>query len=264
MSIKLTETQVALLNRASQREDKHLTPPAGARLGPAKKAAAKLLEEGLVREVRARKDAPVWRRDESADQAFALKLTAAGLKAITIDAEGDANAESGSGAERRTESGGVVGSDARGIDAPDAGSGAVSSEEAPSVRIPRAGTKIDGVVAMLGREAGATIDEIVAETGWLPHTARAALTGLRKRGYALASDRSDRMRGTVYRIARGEAGGARGEADATIAAGSERGERTSHDAAGPVPAGADPEKPAEAARTPRKVRGAPARTRRAA
>ena len=35
----------------------------------------------------------------------------------------------------------------------------------------------------------ATIDEIVAATGWLPHTARAALTGLRKRGYAIASDR---------------------------------------------------------------------------
>jgi hypothetical protein len=98
-----------------------------------------------------------------------------------------------------------------------------SSEEAPSVHVPRAGTKISAVIAMLGREAGATIDELVAETGWLPHTARAALTGLRKRGYALASDRSDRMRGTVYRIARGEA-------DATIAAGSERGEGTSHDA----------------------------------
>jgi hypothetical protein len=28
--------------------------------------------------------------------------------------------------------------------------------------------------------------EIVATTDWLPHTARAALTGLRKRGYAIA------------------------------------------------------------------------------
>ena len=42
----------------------------------------KLLEEGLVREVRARKDAPVWRRDEDTGQAFSLRLTAAGLKAI--------------------------------------------------------------------------------------------------------------------------------------------------------------------------------------
>ena len=88
MSIKLTDTQLALLSAASQRDDHCLTPPTGARSGPARKAAAKLLEEGLVKEVRARKDAPVWRRDEDADQAFALKLTAAGLKAIAIDAEG--------------------------------------------------------------------------------------------------------------------------------------------------------------------------------
>ena len=31
--------------------------------------------------------------------------------------------------------------------------------------------------------------ELVAATGWLPHTTRAALTGLRKRGYAVGIDR---------------------------------------------------------------------------
>jgi len=29
----------------------------------------------------------------------------------------------------------------------------------------------------------------VAATGWLPHTTRAALTGLRKKGHAIARDR---------------------------------------------------------------------------
>ena len=90
MSIKLTDTQLVLLSAASQRNDHCLTPPAGARLGPARKAAAKLLKEGLVKEVRARKDTPVWRRDEEADQAFALKLTAVGLKAIAVDQAGGA------------------------------------------------------------------------------------------------------------------------------------------------------------------------------
>jgi hypothetical protein len=66
-----------LLSAASQREDRHLTPP----------AAAKLLDAGLVKEVRARKDAPVWRRDDETGQAFALKLTAAGLKAIAAEAD---------------------------------------------------------------------------------------------------------------------------------------------------------------------------------
>jgi hypothetical protein len=51
---------------ALQRDDHCLTPPTGARLGPARKAAGKLLEAGLVKEVRTRKDAPVWRRDDFA------------------------------------------------------------------------------------------------------------------------------------------------------------------------------------------------------
>src|SRR5436305_2190756 len=54
---------------------------------------------------------------------------------------------------------------------------------------------------MLSHAEGVTIDEVVAATGGLPHTTRAALTGLRKRGYALNSDRTDRTRGSIYRIA---------------------------------------------------------------
>ena len=36
-------------------------------------------------------------------------------------------------------------------------------------------------------------------TGWLPHTARAALTGLRKRGYAVEAERSKNKKAR-YRI----------------------------------------------------------------
>ncbi len=53
------------------------------------------------------------------------------------------------------------------------------------VKIPREGTKQALVVGLLGREQGATLDELVAATGWLPHTTRAALTDLRRRGYSL-------------------------------------------------------------------------------
>ena len=42
---------------------------------------------------------------------------------------------------------------------------------------------------------GATIDELINAPEWLPHTTRAALTGLRKRGVALAIDRSDLTKG---------------------------------------------------------------------
>jgi hypothetical protein len=59
MSIKLNDTQLALLSGASRREDQYLSLSNGAKLAHARKAAAKLLEAGLVREVKARKEAPV-------------------------------------------------------------------------------------------------------------------------------------------------------------------------------------------------------------
>ena len=46
-------------------------------------------------------------------------------------------------------------------------------------------TKTDKVVALLKRKQGATLDDPVKATGWLPHTIRAAMTGLRKKGYPI-------------------------------------------------------------------------------
>lgn len=60
-----------------------------------------------------------------------------------------------------------------------------SAEPSHPVIAPRPGTKQALVVSLLGREHGATLDELVAATGWLPHTSRAALTDLRRRGYTL-------------------------------------------------------------------------------
>jgi DNA-binding MarR family transcriptional regulator len=57
------------------------------------------------------------------------------------------------------------------------------------------------VIEMLRAAEGATIAELAEAMGWLPHTTRAVLTGLRKRGYALRLDRSDAGRRSAYRIA---------------------------------------------------------------
>lgn len=55
------------------------------------------------------------------------------------------------------------------------------------------------VIGLLSRSQGATLDDLVTATGWLPHTTRAALTGLRKKGFALDSEKpADGPR--VYRI----------------------------------------------------------------
>ena len=50
---------------------------------------------------------------------------------------------------------------------------------------PRDGSKQALLVELLSRPEGASLGDFVSATGWLPHTTRAALTGLRRRGYAI-------------------------------------------------------------------------------
>ena len=97
MSIIFNDTQLVLLSAASQREDHCLVPPTGPKRAKAQRAAATLLEVGLVKEIRAKAEAPIWRRDDETGQSYALKLTAAGAKAIAVDETGPSEGE----AERR-------------------------------------------------------------------------------------------------------------------------------------------------------------------
>lgn len=62
----------------------------------------------------------------------------------------------------------------------------------------KAMTKIDIVLDLLRREQGATLAELIDATAWLPHTTRAALTGLRKKGHVL--DKATRDGATCYSI----------------------------------------------------------------
>ena len=195
MSIKLNDTQLVLLSAASQRDDHCLVRPAGPKRAQAQRAVAKLLEAGLLKEIRAKAGAPIWRRDDETGQTYALKLTAAGAKAIAVD---EATASESMGEQRANHPISVNPkpepvSDPAGIDRP-------NSNVASTPTSPRGGTKIAQVIELLQRGGGATLAELVAATGWLPHTTRAALTGLRKRGYAVGIDRADKVRGSVYRI----------------------------------------------------------------
>lgn len=61
-------------------------------------------------------------------------------------------------------------------------------------------TKIGKVIALLERKDGATLDEMIGATGWLPHTTRAALTGLKKKGHTI--ERAKRGDAACYRIFR--------------------------------------------------------------
>ena len=46
-------------------------------------------------------------------------------------------------------------------------------------------TKVAKLLTLLKTRTGASLEEMVEATGWLPHTARAAMTGLRKKGHVI-------------------------------------------------------------------------------
>ena len=62
-------------------------------------------------------------------------------------------------------------------------------------------TKTAQVLALLQRKQGATLTEMIAVTSWLPHTTRAALTGLRKKGHVVVRNKRDDV--TCYSIVMG-------------------------------------------------------------
>lgn len=62
----------------------------------------------------------------------------------------------------------------------------------------RPGTKQAQLLSLLSCPDGAAMSEMTKATGWQPHSVRAALTGLRKRGIAVLCGKSDTGT-TVYR-----------------------------------------------------------------
>jgi hypothetical protein len=135
MSIKLTDTQLVLLSAAAQRKDRCLVAPETLKGGASQKVAKKLISMGLAKETKAKRNDPIWRRDEHSGASYALKLTVAGARAIPSRVE------------------------AR--DAPDA-------TESVSVgpHALRRGSKLAQVIELLQRDNGATVDEL---TGACPH-----------------------------------------------------------------------------------------------
>ena len=183
---KLTDSHLLILSRAAQREDRAAEPPSDLKGAAAQKVIQKLLRLALLAEVAGGPNLPLWRRDED-ERPVALVITAAGLEAIGIstdpeDGPGDAQPEQPGQNE-------TVGGD----------DGGGSDEPGQPAKAPRAGTKLTAVVQLLEREGGASTGDLTAATGWLPHTARAALTGLRKRGYRIETARGE-DRKTIYRI----------------------------------------------------------------
>jgi hypothetical protein len=183
ISIKLTDTQRIVLSGAVQRDDGAATLPARIKEKATQKLAATLISKGLVREVRASAGMPIWRRNE-AGRAVALVVTKLAREAIRGD-------------DDRQVDDAAAGAPAPSIASAD--SSQIAASPRSELTIPRQGSKLAEVMALLGRKQGVGIEELTSATGWLPHTTRAALTGLRKRGCAIERSRSE-AGGSIYRI----------------------------------------------------------------
>jgi hypothetical protein len=215
MPFKLSDKQRELLSAAAERVDRLLPTLPHLKVGEAKKLAAKLVAAGLAKEVKAKSGAPIWRRDEPTEQAYALRLTAAGVNAVAADVKNQS--ETVAAARNAASLGARRASRARSNASTPVENAAEESRadqdlvgaSEPSRRPPRAGSKLDRILGMLSTGKGAALDELTRATGWLPHTARAALTGLRKRGYDVRLVRGDRQAVAIYRVTTPAAGDSR-------------------------------------------------------
>lgn len=63
-------------------------------------------------------------------------------------------------------------------------------------------SRVELLLAKLGRSDGATIDDLVAATGWQKHSVRGAMAGsLKRKGHLIASTKTDGVR--RYRLVPG-------------------------------------------------------------
>ena len=174
---KLTETQTIVLSAGAQRPDNIALPlPKGLAGAAAKMAVGKMIEHGWLQEVDAnlRRGEPLWR--ETGDgHGTTLVVTDAGLLAIGIEP-----------VAVRTEA---------------AIPAAASEAPAPKPPILRTGTKQAMLIALLQAPEGATMQAIIAATGWKAHSARGAMSGAlgKKLGLVVTSEK-DASRGRVYRL----------------------------------------------------------------
>ncbi|PZQ10760.1 MAG: hypothetical protein DI565_19465 [Ancylobacter novellus] len=149
---RLSDAQLVMLAAAAQRKDALVVLPDPT---AASRTVTALIRRCLLAEVSVTRRQPSWRED--AGGLIGLQITKAGFAALGLDEEPAALAKT-----------------------------PASGSSSPSGAV-RAGTKQAALVELLAREQGATLKEVADMMGWLPHTTRAALTGLRRRGYAVAS-----------------------------------------------------------------------------
>lgn len=194
--MKLTDTHRTVLAAAGARANLRVLPlPKSVKLPGAKKDVllSSLLKAELVAE-ELKSDSDVeWRSDDSGK--FTLVVTSAGLDAIGIESDGEAH-HPGALANLRKRPKAKAPTK---VPAKKASRKSLSPSPTPE---PRAGSKLETLIALLRSKKGATIEELVDATGWQAHSVRGAISGAlkKKRSLKVISEPFE-GRGRVYRIA---------------------------------------------------------------
>lgn len=175
---KLTETQAILLSTAAQRTDGSLLPlPDRFRTLTVRirKAMETLVNRRFAQEIPVAVPAHIWRNDD--DLHWGLVITDAGRQAVGKEAPEMSSDPKGPSSQR-----------------------ADLADQPVMQHAKEHPTKKALVLNLLSRQQGATLAELIDATGWLPHTIRASLTGLRKKGHNLSKGKRGEV--TCYTVAK--------------------------------------------------------------
>ena len=168
-TFKLDDIQLLLLSVAATRPDGSLIPPSdtlGELSDRIRTAISGLLRRRLAMELDVTDFTHSWRSD--GDRLVGIVITDAGRAAIATDAN-IKNAVS-----------------------------PTTAVTAPESEAHRPMTKQAMLIDMLRGPDGTTLADMSTATGWLAHTTRAALTGLRKKGHRVLTEKGKGV--TRYRI----------------------------------------------------------------
>jgi hypothetical protein len=232
MMVKVGKIQKELLLVAAQRKDRCIATSRSLAATGVSATISDLIARGLIVEAVAKNDALVWRRDGDQGAAYGLKLTAAGRQlaaelAIPLDvAEGSEQADAarnfkavGRILKARTRKAidsetlaDVVEPETLGLRNPET-TRPRNVPSATDMPAPRKSTKASTLIELLSDGSGKSVQELAAAMNWLPHTTRAALTGLRKRGVHLLRERTEGAAVSVYRIEGARLGGSPATSD---------------------------------------------------